>query len=148
MDVESGLLFKLSKYKGKKHVLATLVAANLLTAYCARFTSQVAANRQSFDEEYETVVVAIKPEPKPIVFSFKDRVTYRLSRFLADPGSSVHEAYGIVKPYRFHNRDMYLPATLIIDKQGVLRWLYIGKRNSDRPSLDSIVEQLEILNAE
>ena len=67
---------------------------------------------------------------------------------LADPGSSIHEAYGIVKPYRFHNRDMYLPATLLIDKQGVLRWVYISKKNSDRPGLDLIVEQLEKLNAE
>lgn len=67
---------------------------------------------------------------------------------LADPGSSVHEAYGIVEPYHFHNRDMYLPATLLIDKQGILRWLYIGKKNSDRPSLDAIIEQLEQLNVE
>ena len=67
---------------------------------------------------------------------------------LADPGSSIHEAYGIVKLYRFHNRDMYLPATLLVDKQGVLRWVYIGVKNADRPSLDSIVEQLEKLNAE
>ncbi len=67
---------------------------------------------------------------------------------LADPGSSIHEAYGIVKPYRFHNQDMYLPATLLIDKQGVLRWVYISTQNSDRPGLDLIVEQLEKLNAE
>ena len=52
---------------------------------------------------------------------------------LADPGSSVHEAYGIVKPYHFHRQDMYLPATFLIDKEGNLKWLYIGERNSDRP---------------
>lgn len=91
--------------------------------------------------------MAIKPEPKPVVFSFKDRVISALP-LLADPGSSVHEAYGIVKPYHFHNRDMYLPATLLIDKEGILRWLYIGVKNSDRPSLDLIIEQLEKLNAE
>ncbi|MCG8622915.1 MAG: peroxiredoxin family protein [Proteobacteria bacterium] len=100
-----------------------------------------------FDDEYDTVVVAIKPEPKPVVFSFKDRVITALP-LLADPGSSIHEAVGIVEPYRFHNRDMYLPATLLIDKQGVLRWIYIGKKNSDRPSLDLIVEQLEKLKVE
>ena len=92
-------------------------------------------------------MVAIKPEPKPVVSSFKERLIKTLP-LLADPGSSVHEAYGLVKPYHFHSRNMYLPATLLIDKQGVLRWLYIGKKNSDRPSLDSIVEQLELLNAE
>ena len=61
---------------------------------------------------------------------------------LADPGSSVHEAYGIIKPYHLHRRDMYLPATLLIDKQGNLKWFYIGKRNTDRPARELILEQL------
>jgi len=64
---------------------------------------------------------------------------------LADPGSSVHEAYGIVKPYHFHRRDMYLPATFLIDKEGTLKWLYIGERNSDRPDRALILEQLSKL---
>ena len=64
---------------------------------------------------------------------------------LADPGSSVHEAYGIVEPYYFHRRDMYLPATFLVDKEGNLKWLYIGKRNSDRPSRGLILEQLSQL---
>ena len=64
---------------------------------------------------------------------------------LADPGSSVHEAYGIVKPYHFHRRNMYLPATLLINKEGKLKWLYIGKRNSDRPARELILEQLSQL---
>jgi peroxiredoxin len=67
---------------------------------------------------------------------------------LADPGSSVHEAYGLIKPYRFHNRDMYYPATMLIDKSGKLRWLYISKKNSDRPNRDLILQQLEELSAE
>ncbi|MYA68828.1 peroxiredoxin family protein [Candidatus Poribacteria bacterium] len=64
---------------------------------------------------------------------------------LADPGSSVHKAYGIVKPYHFHRRDMYLPATFLIDKEGTLKWLYIGERNSDRPDRALILEQLSKL---
>ena len=61
---------------------------------------------------------------------------------LADPGSSVHETYGIIQAYYFHRRDMYLPATFLIDKEGHLKWLYIGKRNSDRPARELILEQL------
>jgi len=67
---------------------------------------------------------------------------------LADPGSSVHEAYGLIQPYHFHNRDMYYPATLLIDKEGALRWLYLSQKNSDRPSPELIIEQLEKLKAE
>ena len=61
---------------------------------------------------------------------------------LADPGSSVHEAYGIIAPYHFHRRDMYLPATLLIDKSGKIKWVYIGNKNSDRPARELILEQL------
>ncbi len=64
---------------------------------------------------------------------------------LADPGSSVHEAYGIVKPYHFHRQNMYLPATFLVDKGGNLKWLYIGNRNSDRPARELILEQLSQL---
>lgn len=64
---------------------------------------------------------------------------------LADPGSSVHEAYGIVEPYHFHRRDMYFPATFLIDKEGNLKWLYRGKRNSDRPTREQVMEQLSKL---
>ena len=37
---------------------------------------------------------------------------------------------------------MYLPGTFLIDKEGHLKWLYIGKRNSDRPTAELILEQL------
>ena len=64
---------------------------------------------------------------------------------LADPGSSVHEAYGIVKLYHFHRQNMYLPATFLVDKEGNLKWLYIGKNNADRPVRELILEQLSQL---
>jgi hypothetical protein len=37
---------------------------------------------------------------------------------------------------------MYLPATFLIDKEGNLKWFYIGKGNSDRPTAELILEQL------
>jgi len=107
----------------------------------------LATNRQLFEEKYDTVAAAIKPEPLKIVSTFKDPETMDIP-LLADPGSSVHEAYGVTQPYRFHNRDMYYPATMLIDKEGKLRWLYISQKNSDRPSPELIIEQLEKLKAE
>jgi peroxiredoxin len=104
----------------------------------------LAANRELFEEKYNTVAAAIKPEPLKLVSTFKDPETMNIP-LLADPGSSVHEAYGLIKPYRFHNRDMYLPATMLIDKEGILRWLYISKNNADRPTEELIIEQLEMV---
>lgn len=111
---------------------------------CSNYTSQFATDKQLFDEEYDTVILTIKPEPHAIVKTFKDPETMDIP-ILADPGSSVHEAFGIIKPYRFHRRDMYLPATFLVDKEGKLKWLYVGKRNTDRPSREQILEQLSKL---
>ncbi|MCZ6678592.1 MAG: redoxin domain-containing protein [Candidatus Poribacteria bacterium] len=104
-------------------------------------------DEELFDEKYDTVVVVIKPEPIQTVSTFKDPETMDIP-VLADPGSSVHEAYGLIKPYHFHRQNMYLPATMLIDKEGTLRWLHIGKKNSDRPNRELIVQHLAELTAE
>ena len=38
------------------------------------------------------------------------------------------------------------PATFIVDKQGVIRWKYIGRNYSDRPSNGRIIDELGKLN--
>lgn len=34
------------------------------------------------------------------------------------------------------------PATLLLDKEGTIHWLYIGKSAEDRPSVDSVLQEL------
>ena len=62
---------------------------------------------------------------------------------LSDPGHEVVEAYGV---WNLFQNELPAPATFIIDKQGVIRWEYIGKTSaSDRADNDEIIAQLQQL---
>ena len=55
----------------------------------------------------------------------------------------------VVKDYEVFNllRDnLPTPSTFIIDGSGVIRWKYIGRGISDRPSVGEIISQLDELN--
>jgi hypothetical protein len=53
----------------------------------------------------------------------------------------------LMKQYGTYNgpKEVALPATMIIDKAGVLRWRYIGRDDNDRPAPATIVSELRKL---
>ena len=44
--------------------------------------------------------------------------------------------------------DLSKPATYIVDKQGQVRFAYVGATIADRPSVQSMLEQLAAINAD
>jgi len=62
---------------------------------------------------------------------------------LSDPDAEVVKAYEV---FNLHNNNLATPATFIIDKQGIIRWEYIGETaRSDRPNNQDILAQLRQL---
>jgi peroxiredoxin len=37
------------------------------------------------------------------------------------------------------------PTTLIVDESGIVRWAYVGQQPSDRPSMDLVLRQLDLI---
>ena len=63
---------------------------------------------------------------------------------LSDPAAEVVNAYGV---FNLHNNNLPTPATFIIDREGVIRWGYIGETAaSDRPDTSLVIGQLRQLN--
>ena len=63
---------------------------------------------------------------------------------LSDPDAQVVAAYGV---WNLFQNDLPAPSTFIIDKEGVIRWEYIGKdAQRDRADNDDIIAQLELLS--
>ena len=63
---------------------------------------------------------------------------------LSNPSADVIEAYGV---YNLHNNGYAAPATFLIDKQGNIRWTYIGRTSyTDRPSNAQIIKRLQELS--
>ena len=62
---------------------------------------------------------------------------------LSDPAHEVIDAYGV---WNLFENELPAPATFIIDKEGNIRWEYIGKTSaSDRPDNDEIIAELRQL---
>jgi len=57
------------------------------------------------------------------------------------PNADLMKQYGAYNA----NKGVASPVTLIIDKNGVLRWKYVGKNDYDRPDLRDILIQLRHL---
>ena len=63
---------------------------------------------------------------------------------LSDPDAEVINAYGV---WNLFQNELPAPSTFIIDKDGVIRWEYIGKTSAtDRADSDEIIAQLEQLS--
>jgi peroxiredoxin len=58
---------------------------------------------------------------------------------LADPDHTVAAAYGV---YNLLGDGIATPAVFIVDKQGSIVWSYIAKDASDRPTSQTILQNL------
>lgn len=58
---------------------------------------------------------------------------------LADPQHQVAEAYGV---YNLLGDQLAAPAVFVIDRDGRMRWSYIGQSSQDRPSAADILTRL------
>ena len=59
---------------------------------------------------------------------------------LHDPGGRVSKEYRV---FDLLNDRLATPSTFLLDKDGAIRWQYIGKSKSDRPANSQIIGQLQ-----
>ena len=62
---------------------------------------------------------------------------------LYDPSREVPRLYGV---YGLFGDELATPSTFVVDREGVLRWKYVGQRVGDRPSTSEILDQLAKLD--
>jgi len=60
--------------------------------------------------------------------------------FLSDKDAAAVKSYGI---YNDQDPTHVVPSTFILDKKGVIRWIYIGKDPHDRPAPDVVLAELK-----
>ena len=63
---------------------------------------------------------------------------------LYDPDADVATQYGVFDILR-DSPGLAAPATFIIDRDGVITWKYVARRNTDRPSTARVMAQLRLL---
>ncbi len=60
---------------------------------------------------------------------------------LADPDHAVAEAYGI---YNLLGDGIATPSVFVIDTSGHIVWSYVGQSAADRPSVETILENVPV----
>ncbi len=60
---------------------------------------------------------------------------------LSDPSRAAIKALGVYDA----EHDIGLPAVMIIDREGTLRWQYVGENVTDRPAEQALVDALKSL---
>ena len=62
-------------------------------------------------------------------------------RLISDPKKRIIKDFGVLHP----REGIARPATFIIDKNGVVRYVHVGKYPSDRPSIQQVMQALAFL---
>lgn len=102
--------------------------------------------RQDYDEfvKRDAVILSIGPENAEAFRNYWEKNNLPFVG-LPDPDHSVLKRYGQeVKLFKFGR----MPAQMIVDKDGVLRYVHYGHAMSDIPSNQELLQLLDELEAE
>ena len=59
--------------------------------------------------------------------------------FLLDEDRAVTKTYGVYQRLKLDSINIARPATLIIDRQGVIRYIYVGASQHDRAPMEPVI---------
>ena len=160
-----GQKLDLTSYRGKQNLVLVVTRGfvgseakgedgkslgNICT-YCSTQTSRLIANYGKFKQRNAEVLVVFpvaRKEDEAQLGTFAAKVQGEKKTaadapfpLLLDIDLQAVDALGI-------RADLSKPATYILDKQGEVRFAYVGQSLSDRPSVNALLEQLDQINAE
>lgn len=62
-------------------------------------------------------------------------------QLLSDTDHKTIESYGVFNPNE--HGGIARPATFIVGKDGIIKFVYVGKEPTDRPTNDAIVQEIK-----
>lgn len=149
---KAGKQIALKDFLGKQHVILVITRGygGAICPYCSTQTARLISNYAKFQEQQAEVIVVYpleKPTDTPRLDEFLARAVSKLPAaektvpfpLLLDVELKAVDALGIRK-------DLSKPATYIFDKEGQLRFAYVGASLADRPSIKAMLDQLGQLN--
>lgn len=135
----------LADYRGKKNVVLVFTRGypGYLCLFCMTQTSRLITNYDRFeglDAEVLVVFPGSRQDVQKLIRESKSKAHSEQVPFpiLLDEEFRAVDAFGI-------RGNPAKPATYIFDKQGELRFAYVGETISDRPSIKALLEQLEFI---
>lgn len=142
----AGASLELANYRGKKHVVLVVTRGYTggICPYCTAQTSRLVANYEEFVKRGAEVLVVF-PGAKENLPSFLQAVERQAGSgkkipfpLLLDVDFTAVDALGI-------RGSLAKPSTYVLDREGNLRFGYVGRNDSDRPSVEALLKQLDAL---
>ncbi len=151
----------LTQFLGKKNVVVVVTRGNTsggggagyyrnICLYCATQTSRLITNYESFRERDAEVVVVFPLKQLEDRGSLAD-----LREAIRREGTAEEPPFPLVLDVELQavdqlgiRADLSKPATYIVDKQGQVKFAYVGANMIDRPSVQSMLDQLAAINAD
>jgi peroxiredoxin (alkyl hydroperoxide reductase subunit C) len=135
----SGKTISLKDYHGKKNVVLSFVPA-AWTPVCSDQWPGYNIIKEMFDS-YDATLLGISVDNIPTLYSWTNQMGQLWFEVLSDfwPHGAVADKFGILRTDGVAER-----AIFIIDKQGIIRYIYVGDINM-RPPLENIINELKKL---
>ncbi len=139
--------FTLPDAQGKAHTLSSWRGASnvMLLFYRGHWCPFCTAHLEDIQNlfpalaEYDTQLLAISPDEAAASQTLAKRFEQPYL-FLSDSDLEVTDLYGIRRNERLPH-----PAVVLLDKQGVVRWFYVGESYKKRPSSSQLKTVLQRL---
>lgn len=141
----TGDVVDLDDYKGKKSVVLVVLRgfAGQVCVYCATQTAALVKSLERFHAN-EAEVILVYPGASESVPVFIDAI-----RSLGVDEPKIPVALDVdlqlVRALEISHQ-LAKPTSLIIDKQGLVRYAYVGETRADRPSAEDLLKQIQKLN--
>ncbi|HYE07208.1 MAG TPA: redoxin domain-containing protein [Planctomycetota bacterium] len=141
----TGDVIDIDDYKGRKNVVLVVLRgfAGQVCVYCATQTAALSRSLERFRAD-DAEVILVYPGASESVPVFIDAV-----RSLGADEPKIAVALDVdlqlVRALEITHH-LAKPTSLIIDKQGLVRYAYVGETRADRPSADELLKQIQKLN--
>jgi peroxiredoxin len=142
----AGQPVSLADFRGQKPVVLVVMRGfpGYVCMFCSAQTAMLVKNHGEFVKRGAEVLV-VYPGPRERLDDFVRTSREQVEnaavpfRILLDPDFKAVDQLGI-------RGELAKPSTYILDRQGQVRFAYVGGSASDRPSLKALLEQLDQLN--
>lgn len=142
-----GKPLRLSDYRDKKHVVLVFMRGMTkdpggICPSCSAQTSRFIVNHAEFAKR-DAELLVVFPGPQQHVTQYMEQAPGPLKvpvpfPILFDADFKAVDRLGI-------RADVAKPSTFLLDKEGQVRFAYVGASSSDRPSLAALYKQLDAL---
>lgn len=143
---DDGEVVDLDDLRGQPVVL--IIMRGFGGAVCLHCSTQMLAlvkNLPQFKQRNARVFV-VYPGDADTVPVFIESIRAFDSRFRAPFPILLDIDLAAVRAFRIEG-NVAKPTTLILDPQGIVRWAYVGRQPSDRPSMELVLRQLDLVKA-